>query len=358
MTRIQPVQLIQETEDYAVFYKPAGLVFFEDSPRMDFLDEMRALCQDQANRLFPVHRLDKVTSGVLLCAKGRKNANLLGNEFRFNRAEKVYVALSNRPGFKKAGMIVGDMEKSRRGSYKLLRTRDNPARTSFVSEPLNEQRTGLRLMWVRPITGKTHQIRVALKSVGFAILGDPLYNAFSEARQEDRTYLHALALRFQFLGREFMVRQIPLEGEEFLNPLCLETIKELKDPFALDYPGLKGWKKRTNEPSADKSNKSRASSAGRAGSPGSGRGTDKKAVAGKPGPETNRRAKRTQGSDQSADGDPRAKTRAEKRTRGEKPGPGATVRSRPEPKSSKKAIRKRGPKKRKGNPPGHRHSET
>ena len=302
-----PVLLIQETDDFAVFYKPAGLVFFEDSQKTDFLDEMRALCSDQAHRLFPVHRLDRVTSGILLCAKGRKNANLLGNEFRFHRAEKIYVALSARPGFKKAGLIIGDMEKSRRGSYKLLRTRENPARTSFVSQPLQEQRTGLRLLWVRPITGKTHQIRVALKSVGFSILGDPLYNAFSEARQEDRTYLHALALRFQLQGKQFQFRDLPREGDEFLNPLCLETIKET-DPFALDYPGMNAWRKKLAAQEEQK----------------------------KSGGPTGRSKKSTSNTSRMA-------------------GPSGSAGHASVSKKTA-AKKRRGPKKRKGNPPGHRHS--
>ncbi|HBS03879.1 MAG TPA: hypothetical protein DEA96_02865 [Leptospiraceae bacterium] len=339
-----PVILIQETEDFALFYKPAGLVFFEDSQKTDFLDEMRALCSDQANRLFPVHRLDKVTSGILLCAKGRKNANLLGNEFRFHRAEKIYVALSARPGFKKAGLIIGDMEKSRRGSYKLLRTRENPARTSFVSEPLQEQRTGLRLLWVRPITGKTHQIRVALKSVGFSILGDPLYNAFSEARQEDRTYLHALALRFQLQGKQFQFRDLPREGEEFLNPLCLETIKET-DPFGLDYPGMNAWRKKLEQWESSKSGDS-SNPAGKAkpakkspssGSAGKGRAAKKVESTG-PG-------EKGQGAKKSESAGPAGKGRtAKKANPSERQPRGSAVKKR------------RGPKKRKGNPPGHRHS--
>ncbi|MCB1171354.1 MAG: hypothetical protein KDK25_13500 [Leptospiraceae bacterium] len=328
---MHPVQLIQETEDFAAFYKPAGLVFFEDSQQTDFLDEMRALCSDQANRLFPVHRLDKVTSGVLLCAKGRKNANLLGNEFRFNRAEKVYVALSARPGFKKAGMIVGDMEKSRRGSYKLLRSRDNPARTSFISQSLQDQRPGLRLMWVRPITGKTHQIRVALKSVGFAILGDPLYNAFSDARQEDRTYLHALALKFELNGKQFTLHQLPLEGEEFLNPLCLESIKEIRDPYSLDYPGLNRRARKGTGSGKDSPEKTGPASSGNR----KGRGSSI------PG----RKVPASRGS-------------AEKSMPPSKQGSGqadrSSTKSGPSP---EKAGRKKGKRKpRKGNPPGHRHS--
>ncbi|MCB1167179.1 MAG: hypothetical protein KDK33_13540 [Leptospiraceae bacterium] len=233
---MMPVRIIEETEDYAVFYKPAGLVFFEDSGKTDMLDQVRSLCADQASRLFPVHRLDRVTSGILLFAKGRKNANLLGNEFRFNRAEKVYVALSNRTGKLKSGFIQGDMERGRRGTWKLARTTNNPARTAFLSDSLHSMEKGLRLFWIKPITGKTHQIRVALKSAGYPILGDPMYNAFSEARQEDRTYLHALALRFSLKDHSFTIVDYPSEGSRFLNPLCMETLKDARDPFALPFP--------------------------------------------------------------------------------------------------------------------------
>lgn len=94
------------------------------------------------------------------------------------------------------GTVSGDMARSRRGSWKLLRSQDQAAVTHFVTSGVEDPaRPGLRAFLVKPETGRTHQIRVALKALGSPILGDVRYAAAEAAEKEDRTYLHAAALR-------------------------------------------------------------------------------------------------------------------------------------------------------------------
>ena len=69
----------------------------------------------------------------------------------------------------------------------------------------------LRLFILKPRTGKTHQLRVAMKSLGSPILGDTLYGKNTE--NIDRTYLHAARLQFEFKGQAFDVFTLPKEGE-------------------------------------------------------------------------------------------------------------------------------------------------
>ena len=82
------------------------------------------------------------------------------------------------------------MGKARNGSYRLLRTLDNPAITRFWSRL--DTSFGERLFLLKPHTGKTHQLRVAMKSLGAPIFGDTRYGG----DEADRTYLHAWALEF------------------------------------------------------------------------------------------------------------------------------------------------------------------
>jgi len=189
------------------------------------------------DRLYPVHRLDMVTSGLLLFARGRRATNELANHFRFGRIRKIYLALSDRPPHKKQGMVRGDMEKGRNGAWILLRSQKNPARTLFFSTSLSGQKAGLRLYVIRPLTGRTHQIRVALKSIAAPILGDPLYSRYDLARQEERTYLHAWFLGFRLFDRDYALHSMPREGEHFLNPLCRQKIKALGEPELIEFPG-------------------------------------------------------------------------------------------------------------------------
>ena len=122
------------------------------------------------------------------------------------------------------------MAKSRRGMFKLLRTMNNPAITQFFSYPVANKQ---RLYLLRPHSGKTHQLRVALSSIGAPILGDPLYNSNSVA---DRGYLHAYALRFSFLGTMYQFILPSDEGEYYLSQSVKDKLVELDQPWLLNWP--------------------------------------------------------------------------------------------------------------------------
>ena len=85
------------------------------------------------------------------------------------------------------------MARSRRGTWKLTRDEDNFAVTRFSSQSL---KPGLRLFVLQPFTGKTHQLRVAMKSIGSPILGDTLYGG----DEAEHLFLHAWRLVFDYLA--------------------------------------------------------------------------------------------------------------------------------------------------------------
>jgi len=173
-----------------------------------------------------VHRLDDGTSGCLVVAKSRRAARALGEAFRRRRVSKLYVALTGaRAPKQKAGAVRGDMRAARRSARRLDRTctRGRCACTDLRSVGLGEVPTtrngasaasdadddprstaaddgaadhlhvaARRLFVARPYTGRTHQIRCALKAISAPILGDSLYGG----APADRLYLHAAGLRF------------------------------------------------------------------------------------------------------------------------------------------------------------------
>lgn len=179
-------------------------------------------------------RLDKVTSGIMLLARSRDTAQKLSIDFAEGRVSKCYIALSDRKPKKKQGTIRGDMTKGRRGSWKLLHTTDNPAVTKFTSFGVPDIRPGLRVFVVRPLTGRTHQIRVALKSVGSPISGDRLYADKTAAEQEDRAYLHAAAITFALENQTFHLVCQPNVGAHFLHVAFQTAWLERHDAFIPD----------------------------------------------------------------------------------------------------------------------------
>jgi len=220
------LEIIFENDDFIVFDKPFGLSFHseEGAGFVVKAEEKTGL------KLYSVHRLDKMTSGLLMLAKSSFMANKITKLFEEKNIQKFYLAISMRKPKKKQGWIKADMGSSRRGSYKLLKTNDNPAITQFISTAL---RTHERFFLIKPHTGKTHQIRVALKSIGSPIAGDIRYAAVEDAQKEDRGYLHAFALSFELEGKSYSFISAPKMGERFNSKECLEIIETWSRPWEL-----------------------------------------------------------------------------------------------------------------------------
>lgn len=192
----------------------------------------RVAAQTGHGQLYLVHRLDRMTSGLLLLAKSSAACASLAALFAARRVEKYYFALSTQKPHKKQGLVQGDMERSRNGSWRLLRSRHNPARTRFVTRSV---RPGLRLFILRPETGRTHQLRVMMKSLGAPILGDQRYGG----GVSDRGYLHAYALRFEYAGELVTLCSLPRQGDWFEAADVRAALESSAEPWNIAWPGAK-----------------------------------------------------------------------------------------------------------------------
>ena len=200
------LDIVYQTDDFIIIYKPCGLSVHKDQSEIG----LTTLLAEQLGvpQVWLVHRLDKVTSGLLILALNAESAAEFFRLFSEHHIQKTYLALSNQKPKKKQGLLVGDMQKARNGAWKLCQSKENPAITRFESVSCEPN---LRLFILKPQTGKTHQLRVAMKSLGSPILGDALYGKNTE--KIDRTYLHAARLQFEFKGQAFAVFTPPKEGE-------------------------------------------------------------------------------------------------------------------------------------------------
>lgn len=219
------LDIVYQTDDFIIIYKPCGLSVHKDQSKIG----LTTLLARQLNvpQVWLVHRLDKVTSGLLILALNAESAAEFFRLFSEHHIQKTYFALSNQKPKKKQGLIVGDMQKSRNGAWKLCQSKENPAITRFESVSCEPN---LRLFILKPQTGKTHQLRVAMKSLGSPILGDALYGKNTE--NIDRTYLHAARLQFEFKGQSFDVFSPPKEGEWWHRQGVMSQIQKFSSVLA------------------------------------------------------------------------------------------------------------------------------
>lgn len=216
--------IIANQPDYLVLNKAAGnSLHSENEPGL-----VQQWQTELNQALYPVHRLDKATSGVLLLAKNHAQASQYSQYFAKRECQKFYIALATGKPKKKQGWVKGDMIKARGGSYRLTTSHNNPAITQFFSYSLAP---GLRLYVLKPITGKTHQLRVAMKSLGVAILGDERYGG----DKSDRCYLHAWQLNLP--KAELSWQATELQGQLFEQHQVGQWLKQLGPLEAIPWPG-------------------------------------------------------------------------------------------------------------------------
>lgn len=224
MTLVIPI--VYEHTDFIVINKPCGVAMHHPTHGIC----QRLTQQMGISQIFLVHRLDTATSGCLLLAKNKSAAATLSQLFAERKIEKYYLAISDKKPKRKQGKIAGDMKKSRDGNHMLSIAKDSPATaiTFFQSESIPS--VG-RLYYIKPVTGKTHQIRVALKSLGSPILGDDRYKGSAA----DRLYLHSMMLSFTFNAQTHTIKCLPQTGALFSQKL----FDKLSQPDSFDWPQYK-----------------------------------------------------------------------------------------------------------------------
>jgi tRNA pseudouridine32 synthase / 23S rRNA pseudouridine746 synthase len=197
---------LEEDEAILALNKPAGISVTGERHDTDLVEQAAA----HGERLYPVHRIDKVTSGVVLLAKELAAHGELTRQFSERTAAKTYLAITAATGLPDRGVVDLPLSVGRKNRVRIaapreriVRTGDTwsvdpadvlagrtyPSRTEFTTVHRGAAHTVLA---VRPITGRRHQIRVHLAWIGQPIAGDPLFDRSETYR---RTHLHSWRLR-------------------------------------------------------------------------------------------------------------------------------------------------------------------
>lgn len=191
-----PLEILYEDEDILVVNKPAGMPMHPSMNNYHYsLANACAWYYAQQNQPFIfrcANRLDRDTSGVTVIAKHMVSANLLSAASYKHETERIYLAIVRGTVSPLSGTI--DAPLSRRPGSIIERTIDFEHGEHAVTHyQVLEEKNGHSLVALRLETGRTHQIRIHMKYLGFPLIGDYLYNPDME--QIRRQALHAYRLR-------------------------------------------------------------------------------------------------------------------------------------------------------------------
>ena len=164
------------------------------------------LCAQRGEALYIVHRIDKDTSGVILFARNAEAHRRLSRQFEKRLVRKVYLALTHGVIVDDEGVI--DKPLCRFGSG---RVGINPqhGRSSLTEYAVLRRFAAHTLVEAYPKTGRRHQIRVHLYSLGHPIVGDRLYGDRTIQRDYPRMMLHAYRLTVRLLNDEMLTVEAP-----------------------------------------------------------------------------------------------------------------------------------------------------
>ncbi|NML25998.1 RluA family pseudouridine synthase [Zoogloea dura] len=197
MPHLNPT-IVHVDEAVIVADKPAGLL------SMPARGEARQDClASRVQALYPdallVHRLDMATSGLIMLARGHEMLRRLSLAFEQRIVGKKYCALVHGHVADDRGEIALALgsDPDNRPRQRVDPLQGRPALTRYRVLARSGEGAGARTrVELTPLTGRTHQLRVHLMSIGHPIVGDPLYAAPDEAQQEARMCLHAMSLAF------------------------------------------------------------------------------------------------------------------------------------------------------------------
>lgn len=214
-----PAELVTlyEDENIIAIDKPEGLCSIPE--RLEKKTDLLSLLAVKLGlKPYVVHRLDRDVSGVILFAKNATSHASLNEQFSNRTLRKSYKAVVHGKPADENGKIEKPIRKFGSGRMGIDPRNGKEATTMYSVEKLFKDAT---LLHVSPVSGRRHQIRVHLYSIGHAILGDTLYGERLLQKKFPRLMLHAASIQFkQLSGEPLQIKSpFPASFEAVLNSL-------------------------------------------------------------------------------------------------------------------------------------------
>lgn len=225
------MKIVFENNDILVIDKPAGLIVHpvNKSPKNTLVEQILSYCPkikdvgDDSLRPGIVHRLDKDTSGLMVVAKNNQAFRYLKKQFASRKVIKKYLALVIGQVKDKKGTITKAISLSKKDHKKRSALLDEKAKQAWTEYKVLKRFKAYTLLEVIPKTGRTHQIRVHLASIGHPIVGDKQYKFKRQPRLAGlkRQFLHAAYLKLKLPNGKLIKFKSELPQDLWTNLTCL-----------------------------------------------------------------------------------------------------------------------------------------
>ena len=208
-------RIVYEDGRLIVIDKPSGMLVIPTPKReTDTLTDLVNKELDARGievNAYPCHRLDRETSGLVIYAKGKSAQHAMMEEFRKRSVKKVYVAFVN-------GIVKKKFDTIKDPIYNRNKRKTDDAVTKYT---VLEKHAAFTVIEVEPVTGRTNQIRIHMKSIGHPLVGETVYAFRKDFKLRfKRAALHAKRVEFNH----------PVTGEKmsFESPLASDMLNFLK----------------------------------------------------------------------------------------------------------------------------------
>jgi len=199
-SHVRGIQYLYEDEYLIAVDKPEGLAVI--APEGSRSKSLYDIVTDHIRRRNPkgraavVHRIDRDTSGLVLFAKDARSKKALMDNWDEMVRERRYLAVVRGRPEAESGRIESYLLENRGGEVYETDARSRGAKLAITEYKVLESGNGASLVELLLETGRKHQIRVQLASLGHPVLGDPKYGKKFTSSRADRLYLHAAGMKF------------------------------------------------------------------------------------------------------------------------------------------------------------------
>lgn len=176
------LNVLYDDNQIVVVIKPQNVPSQADeSGDLDLLSQVKAFVKEKYNKkgeafVGLVHRLDRPTGGIMVFARNSKSAKRLSEQFATHDVEKTYFAVTESvPKIKKQHLVNYLKKDEKENIVKVVPMGENGAKKAELVYNVLEENDGNALLEVKILTGRSHQIRVQLKTLGFPLVGDVKY---------------------------------------------------------------------------------------------------------------------------------------------------------------------------------------
>ena len=196
-----PLDIVFEDDDIIIINKPSGMVVHPGNGNKDhtlvnalksYTDKLSDI--NGVERLGIVHRIDKDTSGLIMVAKTNKAHEILGEYFKEHSIKREYIALLCGIFPHDTATIDAPIGRDEKNRLRMTVTPNNSKKAITHLEVLKRYKAGYTLVKARLETGRTHQIRVHAKYIGYPVYNDPVYS--NKSTDDFGQFLHSYSMEF------------------------------------------------------------------------------------------------------------------------------------------------------------------